>query len=184
MPGACLGLVRVLPASSAMMGCRSPGRAFANNVGIQELPKYQVQDPGEVWIYVVSSTETFLSSRVCSWQSSDPGEAAAHPSGQGRGGRPGASEAPGKAARSSFGYRPLEAAQGSGPVLSPTRALRCLREGSRSGAGAGAARGSRREGPGQTVHTQHPSTAHWAQLAGLTPGTAWAYIRAKMKNLF
>lgn len=46
IPGACLGLARVLPASSATMGCRAPGRASATNVGIQEFPKCQVQDPG------------------------------------------------------------------------------------------------------------------------------------------
>lgn len=61
------------------MGCRSSGRAFANNVAIQRFPKYQVQDPGGcVCIRLVHvkpcSLPDFGPGRV-----PEPREAAAHP---------------------------------------------------------------------------------------------------------
>lgn len=87
MPGACLGLVRVLPASSAIMGCRSPGRAFANNGGIQKFPKYQVQDPGGCVCIRSVQLKPLSLPRDCSWEeSSDPREAGAQSPGQGEAG--------------------------------------------------------------------------------------------------
>lgn len=144
MPGAWLGLVRVLPASSAIMGCGSPGRAFANNVGIQKFPKYEVRDPGGVHMHLVSSTETFLSSRVCSWESCDARQAAAHPPGRGRQawGCRGSWTSPDYTGVISPLLVWIPTPRGTAGLQSRPVPLRCPREGSRGllGAGAGSSR--------------------------------------------
>lgn len=76
------------------MGCRSPGRAFANNVGIQRFPKYQVWDPREcvsIWSVQVKpfSLPEFDRGRVL-----NPGRQQHKPL---ESGSPWASEAPGEA---------------------------------------------------------------------------------------